>query len=145
MFLLPLIKLYKSEVEQSVYLNRLALEIKTDVRLLWNDLKKIKNKNYPGVKIHKTGEPPPQSCANGTGGMSDSEKKRIFSREEFMLGLIFSYPEIYPEVANNLIDNIQIDSDTENFYNSLKKVYTLKSSIDIDSVKKELNEEDQDK
>lgn len=142
MFLLPLIKLYKSEVEQSIYLNRLALEIKTDVRLLWNDLKKIKNKNYPGIKIYETRGPSPQSPASG---ITDTEKKRIFSREEFMLGLIFSYPEIYPEVANNLIDNIPIDPDTENFYNSLKKVYTLKSSIDVDSVKKELNEEDQEK
>lgn len=128
-FILPLIKFYKSEVEQSVYLNRLALEIKTDVRLLWNDLKNVKNKKYQNIKTPETEEP----------------KKKIFSREEFLLGFIFSYPEIYSDVANNLIDNIPIDPDTESFYNVLKKVYTLKSLIDLESIKEELSEEDREK
>ena len=128
-FILPLIKLYKSEVEQSVYLNSLALELKTDVRLLWNDLKNIKDKKYQNIKTPETAEP----------------EKKIFSREEFLLGFIFSYPEIYSEVTNNLIDNIPIDPNTESFYNTLKKVYTLKSSIDLEGIKEALSEEDREK
>ena len=128
-FILPLIKLYKSEVEQSVYLNRLALELKTDVKLIWNDLKKIQTKTFQSTKTSETAEP----------------EKKVFSREEFLLGFIFSYPEMYEEVVNNLIDNIPLDPETEKFYNALKKVYTLKSSIDVSSVKDELIEEDQEK
>ena len=128
-FILPLIKIYKSEVEQSVYLNRLALELKTDVRLLWNDLKNVKTKSYQYAKTQKAGEP----------------KKKIFSREEFLLGFIFAYPEIYQEVISNLIDNIPIDPETEKFYNVLKKVYTLKSSINLTDIKEELSEDEQEK
>jgi DNA primase len=130
-FLLPLIRLYKSDVERSIYLNRLALELKTDVRLLWSDLKKVVNKpsyqpenKSPDIQI---------------------QKKKIFSREEFLLGFIFSYPEMYEKVAKNLIDNIKLDPETEKFYNALKKVYTRESSVTIELVKEELSEEDQDK
>ncbi len=124
-FLLPFIKLYKREVEQSIYLNRLALELKTDVRLLWNDLKNTKSKSYQ-----------PQKSTD------DEPKKRTFSREEYLLGLIFTYPKAYEEVIENLIDNLPFDKNTERFYNSLKKVYTLESSIDLECVKSELSEDD---
>lgn len=129
-FLLPLIKLYRSEVEQSIYLNRLALDLKTDVRLLWNDLKNLKSKtNYTPQKEATEKEP---------------EKKK-FSREEFLLGFIFTYPEFYEELTNNFINNIPVDPDTERFYSALKKVYTSGSSIDVDAVKEELSEEEQGK
>jgi len=127
-FLLPLIKLYKREVEQGIYLNRLALELKTDVRLLWNDLKNTKTKNYSA----------PQAA--------DEKKRdeRIFTREEFLLGFIFTYPEIYKTVEENLIDNVPFDERTERFYNVLKKVYTLGRSIDMKDVLSELTEEEKE-
>ena len=39
-------------------------------------------------------------------------KKKVFSREEFLLGFIFSHPEIYEVVTSNLIDNIAVDPET---------------------------------
>jgi replicative DNA helicase len=72
-------------------------------------------------------------------------KKKIFTREEFLLGFIFSYPEMYEDIAKNLIDNIKLDPETEKFYNALKKVYTRESSVTIESLKEELSEEDQEK
>lgn len=127
-FLLPLIKLYKREVEQGVYLNRLALELKTDVRLLWNDLRNTKIKTYPGIKTERETKP----------------DERIFSREEFLLGFIFTYPETYKTVAENLIDNVPFDTNTERFYNLLKKVYTLGSPINMERVLSELTEEERE-
>jgi len=140
-FLLPLIKLYKSEVEQSDYLNRLALELKTDVRLIWNDLKKIPVRTAfgPGGK-NKT-----YFKAQNLDVENADPKKKIFSREEYLLGFIFSYPEIYQEVTDNLIDNIPADPNTEKFYTVLKKVYTRESSIDPDKLKEDLSAEDEEK
>lgn len=129
-FLLPLIKLYKSEVEQSIYLNRLSLDLKTDIKHLWNDLKSIKQKPNWSKKSHEE-EPVP--------------KKITFSREEFLLGFILSYPQHYSEMAENLIDSIPLDEGTEKFYTTLKKVYTLESSIDLGRFREELSEEDQEK
>ena len=62
-----------------------------------------------------------------------------------MLGCIFTYPQTYEEVVENLIDNLPFDKNTERFYNSLKKVYTLESSIDLERVKSELSQEDGEK
>ncbi len=127
-FLLPLIRLYKREVEQGIYLNRLAMELKTDVRLLWNDLKNTKSHKRYSVR-------------------SDDETKpeqRVFSREEFLLGFIFSYPETYKKVADGLIDNMPFDKNTERFYNLLKKVYTRESSINVERVLSEMTEEDRE-
>ncbi len=132
--LLPLIKLYKSDVERSIYLNKLALELKTDVRFIWNDLKNLKKKTTfkPRINQNKNNDIAP-------------DKKKIFTREEFLLGFIFCYPETYENVANNLIDTIPLDSETEKFYKTLKKVYTLESSVNMSSVKEELAEEDREK
>jgi len=127
--LLPLIKLYKSDVERSVYLNQLALELKTDVRLLWSDLKKIQNKSYYQAQTPEIETP----------------KQKIFSREEFLLGFIVSYPETYEEVADSLIDNVPLDPHTEKFYKALKKVYTRESSVDVGRFKETLSQEEQEK
>ena len=127
-FILPLIRLFKSDVEKGEYLNRLALEIKTDVRLLWSDLKKITDK--PARREVREEAPP--------------KDKKIFSREEFLLGFIMNFPEAYEDVANNLIDNIPFDAETERFYNALKKVYTRESSLDIERLKDELSSEEQE-
>jgi len=128
-FLLPLIKIYKSDVEKSVYLNRLAVELKTDVRFLWHDLKKAQHKTYQAKKSSQ----------------EEGEKKKIFTREEFLLGFILCHPEMYEEVVNNLIDNIPLNPNTEKFYNTLKKGYTAKSSVDVSRFKEELSEEDREK
>jgi len=130
-FLLPLIKLYKTDFEKNEYLTRLALELKTDVRLLWNDLNKLNPKQTYGKQTANS-EP-------------DLQAKRVFSREEFLLGFIFYYPEMYDDVANNLIDNIPIDPTTERFYNTLKKVYTRESSVNMSRIKEEFSEEDLEK
>ncbi len=129
-FVLPLIKLYKTDVERGFYLNKLALELKTDVNFLWNDLKNAREtKTYQGREPEITSAP----------------KKRIFSKEEYLLGFILDNPEMYEEVSKNLIDNIALNSDTEKFYNLLKKVYTLGSSLDMSHFKEELSEEDREK
>jgi DNA primase len=129
-FLLPLIKKYTSEVEKNVYLERLALELKTDVKLLWNDLKKAAPDKYATAKK-------PQGA--------EANPKQTFSREEFLLGFIFSKPELYRIVSENLIDNIPIDLKTEKFYMVLKRVYNRLSAIDLEAIKLELEEDDRGK
>lgn len=128
-FLLPIIKLYKSEMEKGEYLNRLALAIKTDVRLLWEDLKNVQNKSYRSPKKEEVISQP---------------QKRIFSREEYLLGFIFNHPDVYEDVAKNLINNIPVDPKTEVFYNALKNVYTRESSLNIDLAREELSQENQE-
>jgi len=128
--LLSLIKQYSSEVEQNEYLERLALELKTDVKLLWNDLKKVSTqKRYTPVKI--TTEKAPS--------------RQIFTREEFLLGFIFSYPNLYKLVEENLIDSIPFDKNAEKFYLACKKVYNRLSAISIDAIREELDEEEREK
>lgn len=132
-FLLPIIKLYKSEVEQSIYLNRLAIEIKTDIKLLWNDLKRTSQKKRFEPKNNNQNE-----------GMAPKAKQNR-SKEEFLLALLFKYPQLYEKVSASLIDNIPFDEGTKRFYTALKKVYTNASSIDLIQVKNELEEDDRDK
>ncbi len=131
--LLPIIKLYRTDMEKGEYLNKLAMELKTDVRLLWNDL------NHTSIKPSY-----PSSQAKKQSPETNEPKKRIFSREEFLLGFICNYPEIYKKVIDNLIDNIPLNPNTERFYNILKKVYTRESSMDISNFREELSKEDRE-
>ncbi|MFH1012382.1 MAG: DNA primase [Candidatus Peregrinibacteria bacterium] len=128
-FLMPLIKQYPTEVEQGHYLERLALELKTDVRLLWNDLKKVKTISAPSL----------EPLAD------ESASNKSFSREMFLLGFIFYYPELYPSVLENLIDAIPFKSSVERFYNACKIVYKQGSTMDIEAVKGQLEPEDGEK
>ena len=133
-FLLPLIKIYKSDVEKGIYLNRLAVELKTDIRLLWSDLQKtVTKKNVYNL-----------SKNNQKINLNELVKK-TYSREEFLLGFIFCYPEMYEDVVNNLINSIPLMPDTEKFYNMLEKVYTRESSIKVSSFKEVLSEEEREK
>jgi DNA primase len=125
-FLLPMIKTARSEVEQNIHVNRLALELKTDPKLVWNDLRNLKSKKRSA----------PASAAG------EAPKGLQFSREEYLLGFVCSHPELYPEVAERLIDGIPCDPNTERFYIALKNVYTRESSIDLERIKGELSEED---
>ncbi len=129
-FLLPLIKKYTSEVEKNEYLERLALELKTDVKLLWNDLKKTVPDKYGAAQKSQT---------------QKADLRQTFSREEFLLGFIFSKPELYGLVRENLIDNIPIDMKTEKFYMAFKRVYNRLSAIDLEAVKAELEDDDRGK
>ncbi len=124
--LMPMIKTSKSEVEQGIHLNRLALELKTDTKLLWNDLRNIKGKK--------------REVAETVAG--EKNKREQFSQEEYLLGFAFSHPEIYPEIEKGLIKNIPVDTNTERFYKALETVYTRESFVDRTHVKEELPEED---
>lgn len=129
--LLPIIKKYSSEVEQNEYLERLALKLKTDVKLLWNDLKNLKPpKTYSQAPKNEEVEVP---------------HKQVFSREEYLLGFIIKYPENYKIVEENLIDSIPFDSATEMFYKAFKKVYNRLSTIDVAEVKSELEQDNAEK
>ena len=129
-FLLPFIKTAKSEMEQNIYINRLSLNLQTDPKLLWNDLRNLKSRKIAT----------PQATA-----VSETKMAGQFSREEYLLGFIFSYPESYPEVANRLIDSVPMDPNTERFYIALKTVYTRESLIDLAHLKEAIPEEDREK
>ncbi|MFH0821020.1 MAG: DNA primase [Candidatus Peregrinibacteria bacterium] len=124
--LLPLIKQYSSEMEQGVYLDRLSLELKTDTKLLWNDLKKTKTApTFLG--------PSPVE--------SPLPDKKIFGREAYLLGFIFQFPHFYSIVHEGLIDNIPFDSETRAFYNVCKAVYEQEGGLKVDEIKNRLEPE----
>ncbi|PIZ73511.1 DNA primase [Candidatus Peregrinibacteria bacterium CG_4_10_14_0_2_um_filter_43_11] len=127
--LLPLIRQYSTETEQSYYLERLALEIKTDVRHLWSDLKKTKST--------PSWQSAPESATKKEPGL-----QKVFTREMFLLGFIFQFPELYDYVHDNLIDNIPFDPGTERFYNACKTMYKQGGTISIETLKTELPPED---
>ena len=129
--LLPLIKQYPTSMEQGHHLQRLALELKTDIALLWNDLKKI---GKPKTENWKKQETP------GQGPLAPS-----FSREMYLLGLLLQYPFLGPLVFENLIDTIPFDPETKRFYNACKLVYKEKSGIALDELKIELTPEEIEK
>jgi DNA primase len=141
-FLLPVIKQYSSEVEQNEYLERLAMEIKTDVKLLWNDLKKLSLKKVYSparTEVYSGGPAQPKTKA------PEAFSRQLFTREEFLLGFIFSNPNLYKLIEENLINSIPFDENTEKFYKVCKNVYNRLSVIDIDEVRKELEKEDRTK
>ncbi|MBN2087567.1 DNA primase [Candidatus Peregrinibacteria bacterium] len=129
-FLLPIIKNYNSEVEQGAYLDKISLALRVDVKLLWNDLKNL--------TIKKSYSPP-------TTNTQEVLLKKAYSREEFLLGFIFQYPDLYKLVDENLIDSVPLETGTEKFYKAIKKVYNRASAVDLDAVKEELDEEDRGK
>lgn len=126
-FLMPVIKMIEEDdVIKDIHIKRLSLMLRIDTKLLWNDLRNMKIKKASVV----------ESPTNGPKG------RERFSQEEYLLGFVFSHPEIYPEVAKGLIENIPLDPNTERFYKACKTVYTRESFIDLAHVKKELPEED---
>lgn len=128
--LLPLVKQTASSVEQNEHLKRLAYELKTEVKYLWEDMKKLAaKKSYQPAVEAETAAP----------------KKEVFSREEFLLGFILEHPELYEIVHANLIDVAGFDPATEKIYKNLKRVYNSLSTIDIESVRVGLSEQEQEK
>ncbi len=128
--ILPIIKLIPSEVEQGAHLNRLSVEIKTDVKLLWNDLNKTQTqKTYAPEKGQVVAEAKPLS----------------YNREQYLLGFILKFPEFYKIVAENLIENIGADPVTETFYKTMKSVYTLEGPLDVDALKAALEAGEREK
>lgn len=124
-FILPLIKTYKSDVERGVYLNQLAVLVKTDVKWLWNDLKKIKSAVSPSRSVSSSPSP--------------SKKAKLYTREEMLLSLIFAFPHFYEKISCQLVENLTFSAETERFYKALKKVYTRESSVSAEAVKAELD------
>lgn len=125
--LLPLIKQTNSSMEQNEHLKRLAYELKTDAKYLWEDMKKLTaRKTYQPIAEADTAAP----------------KKEVFSREEFLLGFILEQPNLYEIVHTNLIDVADFDPTTEKIYKNLKRVYNSLSTIDMESVRAGLSEEE---
>jgi len=131
--MLPLIKLLSTSVEQNEYLTKLAYELKTDAKFLWEDMKRFK------IQKSKFKKSPPESEKIST------PKKASFSREDFLLGFILSNYELYPLIHVNLIDSTHFDPSTEKIYKVIKKVYSSRSAIELDEVKQELDEADREK
>ena len=127
--MLPFIRLYTTNVEQNEYLTRLAYKLKTDVKYLWEDMKKL------GAK--KTYQP----AAETDGAVP---QKEVFSREEFLLGFILDNPALYEIVHANLIDVAGFDPATEKIYKALKKVYNSSRSdgVEVRELQAELSEEE---
>ncbi|HDL90254.1 MAG TPA: DNA primase [Thermodesulforhabdus norvegica] len=128
--LLPLIKQTSTSMEQNEHLKRLAFELKTEVKYLWEDMKNLTaKKTYkPASKIEAV-----------------AQKKDVFSREEFLLGFILEYPDLYKIVHENLIDVASFDQASEKIYKALKKVYNSRSVIDAVELRAELSEREQER
>lgn len=128
--LLPIIGHYSTLLEQNEYLNRLAFELKIDVKFLWEDLKRVKSKN---------------TYASPRKAITSSAERTVFSREDFLLAFILNFPEVYPLVISNLINFISENSHNEKIYKTLKSVYDSESRIEIGKVKEHLEPELQEK
>ncbi len=124
-FLLPIIKGYSTSMEQNEYLKRLAFELKTDSRFLWEDMKRIKKNNYQSTT--KTDVKKPINPLS-------------FSREDFLIGFILSHPSLYQYVKEHLIENISFDQKTEIVYKTMKSMYDSLGVIEPNKLKKELPE-----
>ncbi len=128
--LLPLIKQTSTSMEQNEHLKRLAFELKTEVKFLWEDMKNLASK--------KTYQPASKAEAV-------AQKKDVFSREEFLLGFILEHPDLYKIVHENLIDVASFDPASEKIYKALKKVYNSRSIIDAVELRAELSEKEQER
>lgn len=131
--LLPLIKQTSTSMEQNEHLKRLAYELNTDAKYLWEDMKKFKIQDSRFKNFES------ESSA-GT-----APKKDVFSREEFLLGFILEYPDLYKIVHENLIDVAGFDPATEKIYKALKKMYNSRSVIDVVELRTELSEKEQER
>ncbi len=126
-FLLPIIKLYPTKLEQNEHLTRLAFELKTDVKFLWDDMQQLRpQRNVPPTGATQVETPP--------------EKNR-FSREAFLLGFIFNHPAHYPLVHQDLIDMTHFDPESKKIYTALKKVYDARGVLQVDFLNSELEED----
>lgn len=128
--LLPLIKQVPTSMEQNEHLERLAFELKTDAKYLWEDMKKLSEK-----RVYKTADT----------SIVSVPQKEVFSREEFLLGFILAMPELYELVAANLIEVAEFDPASEKIYKAIKRVYNSRSVIDLDAIRTELPEPEQER
>ncbi len=134
--LLPIIRMYPSSMEQNEHLKRLAFELKTDVKFLWEDMKRLKTQH----RKYET-----RNSALNTSDLLPEQKKISFSREEYLLGFILTMPDLYSIVHSNLIDSAGFDEHTERIYKALKTRYDSRSVIDPAELKEHLPEEYHDK
>ena len=130
--ILPLIKSISSSVEQNEHLKRLAYELKTDVKYLWEDMKKLSMRHHASSKTAESGEPA-------------APKKEVFSREEFLLGFLLEWPECYAIVHENLIDVTGFDPATEKIYKALKKMYNSRRTIETNALRETLSEDERER
>lgn len=126
--LLPLIKQVPTSMEQNEHLRRLAHDLKTDPKYLWDDMKKLSLRTSYRPATDSEAAPP---------------EKESFSREEFLLGFILETPQLYEIVHHNLIDVTSFDPATEKIYKALKSVYNSRSVVDINELRSQLPEEQQ--
>ncbi|QQR83912.1 DNA primase [Candidatus Peregrinibacteria bacterium] len=128
--LLPIIGIYHSHVEQNEYVKRLALMLKIDLKVLWQDFERLKARQHN-----------PYAQQNPTVGYEP--KKRLFSGEELLLSFLINFPEWIEEVDGLLRFSERWNEEFKTFYNTLKKGYTLERRIDLEAIKEGLSEEDQ--
>lgn len=134
--LLPLIKQIPTSMEQNEYLKKLASELNTDAKFLWDDMKKLRITKYELQNSRLTAN------SSQLPAESNAPPKEVFSREEFLLGFILGAPELYDLVHANLIEVAGFDSASEKIYMALKRVYNSPSVIDFDALRTELSEQD---
>ena len=129
--LLPLIKKMPTAMEQNHYLEKLALELKTDVKWLWHDMKKMKPQTSYSQKEKEPKE--------------QAEKKADFSRETFLIGFLVQHPHTYPLLHEHLIDSMGLNKELEKFYKLYKNVYNRQGSVSLKAVKTELSPQEAEK
>ncbi len=128
--LLPVIRQASTAMEQGAHLEKLAWTLKTDVKLLWEDLKKARSK---APRSHKAEAEP------------KAEASQSFSREEFLLGLVSNFPQLYGLAHDHLLLAIPQNPQTEAFYKALKNGYTPGSPLDLSAVRAALAPHEQER
>ena len=128
-FLLPLIKTCPTHLEQDIHLKKLAFTLGVDDKMLWEDLKQLRQK-----KEHYS----PMVSRNEEGNLP--AKKITFTYQDYLLGFILNYPETYSYLETDLMGGFDLPSDTEKIYKSLKNLYDSKRTVDGPTLKKELPE-----
>ncbi len=128
--LLPLIRQLSGSMEQNHYLEKLAPLLKTDVKWLWQDMKRL-----------------PQAGGKARAAQTLPEASRQnFSREAFLIGFTLQQPKKYSIIREKLLLGLlEENGEAERFYKACETVYNRLCALEKEALTAEFSPEEAEK
>ena len=125
--ILPIIKKYPNRIEQEEYIRQVANRLQIHEGTLRSELVKIKN-----IKIQRINKD------------EDVAKKMQLSREKYLFGMLFNFPQFYNLLNQELVEKIFLDNDTKRFYKTIKSQYNPPRKFNVEEFLKDLSDSEKE-
>jgi DNA primase len=116
--ILPLLNSLPSALERDHYLQKLATDLQTNTPVLEQELSRWRSSNEI-LPVRRQG---------------NQKKAHTYKTFDYFLGALIEYPELFSEVANQLLINYFSDSEAKTFYKQLLDEYNTAGLLSLDKI-----------